>query len=157
MHASPPPHPPVYSGGVKAMPGDPPFSLFLSFPLLEFTTKINEQLSRRLFPFTPPPPSNRGAGRVFGDFCPRNPYRVPSVCNRRKSDSFLLSQSWYNQGCGSVFIIYGSGPRSRISKQFLTVWRIRDVYPGSRIRLFSIPDPGSELSPSRIPDPHQRI
>ena len=48
--------------------------------------------------------------------------------------------------------------------------RIRDVYPGSRIRLFSIPDPnclhpgsrirlfsipdpGSELSPSRIPDP----
>jgi hypothetical protein len=36
------------------------------------------------------------------------------------------------------------------------VLRIRDVYPGSRIRLFSIPDPGSELSPSRIPDPHQR-
>jgi hypothetical protein len=30
------------------------------------------------------------------------------------------------------------------------VLRIRDVYPGSRIRLFSIPDPGSELSPSRI-------
>ncbi len=29
------------------------------------------------------------------------------------------------------------------------VLRIRDVYPGSRIRLFSIPDPGSELSPSR--------
>ncbi len=27
----------------------------------------------------------------------------------------------------------------------------------SRIRLFSIPDPGSELSPYRIPDPHQRI
>ncbi len=37
------------------------------------------------------------------------------------------------------------------------VWRIRDVYPGSRIRLFTIPDPGSELSSSRIPDPHQRI
>ncbi len=37
------------------------------------------------------------------------------------------------------------------------VLRIRDVYPGSRIRLFSFPDPGSELSPSRIPDPHQRI
>jgi len=30
------------------------------------------------------------------------------------------------------------------------VCRIRDVYPGSRIRLFSIPDPGSELLPSRI-------
>ncbi len=28
---------------------------------------------------------------------------------------------------------------------------------GSGIRLFSIPDPGSELSPSRIPDPYQRI
>ncbi len=26
---------------------------------------------------------------------------------------------------------------------FLSVWRIRDVYPGSRIRLFSILDPGS--------------
>jgi hypothetical protein len=34
--------------------------------------------------------------------------------------------------------------------QYFAVWRIRDVYPGSRIRLFSIPDPGSELSPSRI-------
>ncbi len=33
------------------------------------------------------------------------------------------------------------------------VLRIRDVYPGSRIRLFSISDPGTELSPSRIPDP----
>jgi hypothetical protein len=32
--------------------------------------------------------------------------------------------------------------------------RIRDVYPGSRIRLFSIP--GSEFFPSRIPDPHLR-
>jgi hypothetical protein len=31
--------------------------------------------------------------------------------------------------------------------------RIRDVYPESRIQLFSILDPGSELSPSRIPDP----
>ncbi len=40
---------------------------------------------------------------------------------------------------------------------YCSVWRIRDVYPGSQIRLFSIPDPGSELSPSRIPDPHQRI
>jgi len=30
------------------------------------------------------------------------------------------------------------------------VLRIRDVYPRSRIRLFSIPDPGSELFPSRI-------
>jgi hypothetical protein len=40
---------------------------------------------------------------------------------------------------------------------YTAVLRIRDVYPGSRIRLFSIPDPGSELSPSRIPDPHERI
>ena len=36
---------------------------------------------------------------------------------------------------------------------YIALWRIRDVYPGSRIRLFPIPDPGSELSPSRIPDP----
>jgi hypothetical protein len=36
---------------------------------------------------------------------------------------------------------------------------IRDVYPGARIRLFSIPDTGSRILifPSRIPDPHQRI
>ncbi len=32
----------------------------------------------------------------------------------------------------------------------MPVWRIRDVYPGFRIRLFFIPDPGFELSPSRI-------
>ncbi len=30
--------------------------------------------------------------------------------------------------------------------------RSRDVYPGSRIRIFSIPDPVSEFFPSRIPD-----
>jgi hypothetical protein len=31
-----------------------------------------------------------------------------------------------------------------------TVLQIRDVYPGSRIRIFSIPDPVSEFFPSRI-------
>ncbi len=35
---------------------------------------------------------------------------------------------------------------------FISVLRIRDVYPGSRIRLFSIPDPNFFIS-----DPHQRI
>jgi hypothetical protein len=63
----------------------------------------------------------------------------------------------------------------------ISVLRIRDVYPGSRVRLFSIPDPGSEffeccgsgmfildpgseffpsrirIFPSQIRDPHQRI
>jgi hypothetical protein len=36
---------------------------------------------------------------------------------------------------------------------------IRDVYPGSRIRIFFIPDAASWILifPSRIPDPHQRI
>jgi hypothetical protein len=34
---------------------------------------------------------------------------------------------------------------------FLTVLRIRDVYHGSRIRIFSIPDPGSRVK--KIPDP----
>jgi hypothetical protein len=40
-----------------------------------------------------------------------------------------------------------------------SVLRIRDAYPGSWIRSFSIPDPGSEFfhPGSRIPDPHQRI
>jgi hypothetical protein len=50
--------------------------------------------------------------------------------------------------------IMDSGSHHQLKR---AVWRIRDVYPGSPIRLFSIPDPGSELSPSRIPDPHQRI
>jgi hypothetical protein len=53
------------------------------------------------------------------------------------------------------------GPGKQMAKTWFglekSVLRIRDVYPGSRMRLFSIPDPGSELSPSRIPDPHQRI
>ncbi len=35
---------------------------------------------------------------------------------------------------------------------FCPVWRIRDVYPGSRILILPIPDPGS-----RIPDPGSRI
>ncbi len=38
-----------------------------------------------------------------------------------------------------------------------TVTSVADPGCLSRIRLFSIPDPGSELSPSRIPNPHQRI
>ncbi len=37
------------------------------------------------------------------------------------------------------------------------VLRIRDVYPGSRIRLFSIPDPGSRIRTVSIPDPGSRI
>ena len=44
-----------------------------------------------------------------------------------------------------------------LSRQHISVFWIRDVYPESRIRLFSIPDPVSDLSPFRIPDPHQRI
>jgi hypothetical protein len=35
------------------------------------------------------------------------------------------------------------------------VLRIRDVYPGSRIQIFSIQDPNFFLF--WIPDPHQRI
>ncbi len=34
-----------------------------------------------------------------------------------------------------------------------SVLRIRDVYPGSRIRLFSIPDPRSRIRTVSIPDP----
>jgi hypothetical protein len=36
----------------------------------------------------------------------------------------------------------------------LRIRTIRDVYPESRIRIFSIPDPGSEIFPSLFPDPH---
>ncbi len=38
----------------------------------------------------------------------------------------------------------------RTNTRWRSVLRIRDVYPGFRIRLFSIPDPESEPSPSRI-------
>ncbi len=37
------------------------------------------------------------------------------------------------------------------------VLRIRDFYPGSWIRPFSIPDPGSDFFPFRIPDPNFSI
>jgi hypothetical protein len=48
------------------------------------------------------------------------------------------------------------------SKSFLKKWyvswgsvlRIRDVYLGSRIRVFSLSDPGTEFFPSRTPDPN---
>jgi hypothetical protein len=33
------------------------------------------------------------------------------------------------------------------------VLRFEDIYPGSQIQIFSIPDPGSK----RFPRPHQRI
>jgi hypothetical protein len=39
----------------------------------------------------------------------------------------------------------------RPGKSF-AVLRIRDVHPGSRIRIFSIPDSGSEFFPSLIQD-----
>jgi hypothetical protein len=43
---------------------------------------------------------------------------------------------------------------------FFAVLLIRVVYPGSRIRIFSIPDPGSKRFPdpeSENPHPHERI
>jgi hypothetical protein len=56
---------------------------------------------------------------------------------------------------------------NKIRMFLFTVLRIRDVYRRSRIRIFSIPDPGfeffpsripgSEFSPPRIPDPHQKL
>ncbi len=44
-----------------------------------------------------------------------------------------------------------AGRQAKTLKQ--AVLRIRDVYPSSQIRIFSIPDPGSEFFPFRIPDP----
>ncbi len=61
------------------------------------------------------------------------------------------------QGCGSgsaLICVAGSvadpGCLSRIPDPTF-------IHLGSRIQTVSIPDPGSELSPSWIPDPHQRI
>jgi hypothetical protein len=52
---------------------------------------------------------------------------------------------WFQCGSGSgILANCGSGPRSRVMMTKNSVWRIRDVYHGSRIRIF----------PSRIPDPN---
>ncbi len=73
------------------------------------------------------------------------------------SDNFYIEISMDNTGIvksaiinhqnpeGNVNFVMYSSPKSRMP---YTVWRIRDVYPGSDF--FSIPDLGSELSPSRI-------
>jgi hypothetical protein len=47
----------------------------------------------------------------------------------------IMSRSFLNSG--TLIVIF-------------PVLRIRDVYLGSRIRIFSIPDPGSEFFSSRI-------
>jgi hypothetical protein len=44
-------------------------------------------------------------------------------------------------------------PTKMYSRFRYSVWRSRDVYPGSRIRLFSIPGPGSRIRTVSIPDP----
>ncbi len=52
-------------------------------------------------------------------------------------------------GSGSVPKCHGSATLAQ-TDGILTVLRVWDVYHGSRIRLLSIPDPGSEFFPSRI-------
>ncbi len=49
---------------------------------------------------------------------------------------------------------YSLWPVLTIALFFLPVLRILYVYPRSRIRIFSILDPGSEFFPSWIPDPN---
>jgi len=80
-----------------------------------------------------------------------------------KSDVKIPSKS--KKADKIVFKSEAWDPRIRINTKMLRirntdkkpVLRIRDFKPGSRIRLFSIPDPRSELFPSWIPAPHQRI
>ena len=71
-------------------------------------------------------------------------YSVPYIL--MISDEFILKQL----NCRFCIIDRICGNKSLLLLLLLSVLRIRDVYPGSRIRLFSILDPGSELSPSRI-------
>ncbi len=90
-----------------------------------------------------------------------------------RKNSFLLA-SWRSMtkiaqsGAGSWFISQmpgsGSVPKCHGSATLEIILQglseavllIRDVYPGSRIRIFSIVDPGSEFFPPRIPNPHQK-
>ncbi len=55
--------------------------------------------------------------------------------------------------CFSRIGISISSQRVKRSLDFFPVWRIRDVYSGSRIRLFSIPDPRSSSKNSSILTP----
>jgi hypothetical protein len=48
------------------------------------------------------------------------------------------------------FIYFDKDILIRCECLYTAVWRIRDVYPGSRIRLFSIPDPNCLHPGSRI-------
>jgi hypothetical protein len=73
--------------------------------------------------------------------------------------------SWIQgrDGGGDVEIARLSNIKSRSFlqklKKNMSVWGISVADPEclSRIRIFSIPDPGSEFFPSRIPDPHQEF
>jgi hypothetical protein len=48
------------------------------------------------------------------------------------------------------------GSNDNCAVAFFPIWRIRDVYPGSRIRLFSIPDPGSSKNLSILTPKKQK-
>jgi len=73
-----------------------------------------------------------------------------------KSQIHLVRQSLYAWCCSCLasfyaHIPYGINCFSRSLKtKFFSVLRIRDVYPGSRIRLFSMPDPTCLHPGSRI-------
>jgi hypothetical protein len=73
-----------------------------------------------------------------------------------KSQIYLVRQSLYAWCCSCLasfyaHIPYGINCFSRSLKtKFFSVLRIRDVYPGSQVRLFSMPDPTCLHPGSRI-------
>ncbi len=88
----------------------------------------------------------------------QNHYEFKNVWRARYRRLKSCFSDPYSSGFGSRhFAEYGSESGITLMLNPDPVLRIRDVYPGSRIRLFSIPDPGSRIRTVSIPDPGSRI
>jgi hypothetical protein len=74
--------------------------------------------------------------------------RVRTGIHLEKSYPFL---SDLNGAPTPKFVFYVSIRPKGKSVELNSVLRIRDIYPGSQIRIFSIPDSGSRFK--KIPDP----
>jgi hypothetical protein len=72
-----------------------------------------------------------------------------NICTRETTNQCCRSGSRFGSARVRLAVLYPEP-----DQYWESVLRFRDVYPGSRIRPFSIPDPGSDFFPSRIPDPN---
>jgi hypothetical protein len=84
------------------------------------------------------------------------PGLVPGVRYRGCVGHALLLQQEELLGAGPLHsTLHSQILQGRTSQKFSPMLWIRDIYPGYRIRIFSLPDPCSKRFPD--PHPHQRI